>query len=315
VARTADRTLTLVMDPDDHVDTLACLRPLHARPLGQVVCEPAPGDGTRGLARRLLAALGKTVDEDARRESLWRLVDVHLRAERVRDLVVIRAHTLTYPALRRLDSADAQLWLVVHHERPPAPVAQLLEALLHQAAPLQQLLDHTPALAEAADVDVDADWPLGAGLEFPYLSAIHDLFNPVPCRRVRTALTHDLSRQDRAAVYDNWDQSHDWITRWLHDHPEWTYQHAADAVLALARAGDTASEIYVRIRAALDAFQHAGVKTHVEAVDSVFEHCFGEVRPCQLNAGVARAAALADQTPGPQLAALICVAVLARCPH
>lgn len=146
MARTAHRTLTLVLDPDDDVETLARLRRLHARPLGQVVCEPAPGDGRSGLARSLLAALGKTVDDDAQREPLWRLVDVHLRAERIRDLVVIRAHTLTYPALRRLadhaHDAGAQLWLVVHQERAPAPVAQLLEALPHQTASLQELLDH-----------------------------------------------------------------------------------------------------------------------------------------------------------------------------
>lgn len=123
MARTADRTLTLVLDPDDDVDTLTRLRRLHARPLGQVVCEPAPGDGTSGLARRLLAALGKSVELQPRREPLWRLVDVHLRAERVRDLIVVRAHTLTYPALRRLadhaDHAGAQLWLV-RPSRPPA---------------------------------------------------------------------------------------------------------------------------------------------------------------------------------------------------
>jgi hypothetical protein len=96
---------------------------------------------------------------------------VHLRAERIRDLVVVLAQTLTYPALRRVadhaNSADAHLWLVVHQERPPPPIAQLLE----EAASLQELLEHTPALAEP---DADIDRPLGAGLEFPYLSAIHD---------------------------------------------------------------------------------------------------------------------------------------------
>jgi hypothetical protein len=51
VARTADRTLTLVLDPDDDLATLAQLRRLHARPLGHVVCETAPGDGASGLAR------------------------------------------------------------------------------------------------------------------------------------------------------------------------------------------------------------------------------------------------------------------------
>jgi hypothetical protein len=316
VARTADRTLTLVLDPDDDVDTLARLRRLHARPLGQVVCEPAPGGGAGGLARSLLATLGKTLDQEPCRAPLWRLVDVHLRAEQIRQLIVLRAHTLTYPALHRLaahaHAAGAQLWLVVHQERPPGPVAQLLEALPHETASLQALLEHGPALAEA---DSDEDLPLGKGLEFPYLSAVHDVFNPVPGRRVRTTLTRGLLRGERATVYDAWGQAHDWTTRWLNDHAEWTYPEAADAIFALARRGDTASEIYVRIRAALDAFDRAGVATNIDAVDRVFEHCFGETRPCELNAAVARAAALADQTPEPQLAALIAVAVLARCPH
>jgi hypothetical protein len=68
VARTADHTLTLVLDPDDDVDDLARLRRLHARPLGQVVCEPAPGGGTAGLARNLLAALGKDLDPGPSRD-------------------------------------------------------------------------------------------------------------------------------------------------------------------------------------------------------------------------------------------------------
>ena len=316
MARTADRTLTLVLDPDDDVDTLARLRRLHARPLGHVVCEPAPGDGASGLARSLLAALGKPLDLEPCREPLWRLVEVHLRAEQIRELIVLRAHTLTYPALRRLADhahvAGTQLWLVVHQERPPAPVAQLLEANPHQTASLEALLERTP---EVPEPDSGEDLPLGAGLEFPYLSAIHDVFNPLPRHRVRTKLTHDLSRRDRATVYDAWDQAHEWTTRWLDQHARWTYQEAADAVFALARRGDTASEIYVRIRAALDAFQRAGAETNVSAVDSVFEHSLGETRPCELNAAVARAVALADQTPDPQLGALIAVAVIARCPH
>jgi hypothetical protein len=316
VARTADRTLTLVLDPDDDLDTLARLRRLHARPLGHVVCEPAPGDGAGGLARSLLAALGKTLDLEPCREPLWRLVDVHLRAERVRELIVLRAHTLTYPALRQLadhaHAAGTQLWLVVHQERPPAPVAQLLEANPHETGSLQALLEHTPAVPEP---DSDEDLPFGAGLEFPYLSAIHDVFDPLPRRRVRTTLTRELSRRDRTAVYDVWDQAHDWTSRWLDHGAEWTYQEAADAVFALARRGETASEIYVRIRAALEAFHRTGVETNVHALDGVFEHSFGETRPCELNAAIARAAALADQTPDAQLAALIVGAVLARCPH
>ena len=118
MARTAERTLTVAHDPHDDVDTLNRLRRLHARPFGQIVCEPPPTGATSGLARSVLAALGKDPDLGPRRDPLWRLVDVHLRAERTRQLVVLRAHTLTYAPLRRLaditDAADIHLWLVVH---------------------------------------------------------------------------------------------------------------------------------------------------------------------------------------------------------
>ena len=124
VARTAERTLSVVLDPHDDLDTLTRLRRLHARPFGQVVCEPAPTSGPSGLARSVLAAMGKNPDLGPRRDPLWRLVDVHLRAERTRDLVVLRAHTLTYAPLRRLaditDAAEIHLWLVVHADASQA---------------------------------------------------------------------------------------------------------------------------------------------------------------------------------------------------
>lgn len=142
MARTAERTLTVAHDPHDDVDTLNRLRRLHARPFGQVVCEPAPTGGASGLARSILAALGKDPDLGPRRDPLWRLVDVHLRAERTRTLVVLRAHTLTYAPLRRLaditDAAGIHLWLVVHTERLPGPVAQLLEGLAHDTSDLER---------------------------------------------------------------------------------------------------------------------------------------------------------------------------------
>ena len=316
MARTADRTVALVLDPDDDVDTLARLRRLHARPLGQVVCEPAPGGGSAALAYGLLAALGKTLDFEPPRDPLWRLVDVHLRGERVRHLIVLRAHTLTYLSLRRVadhaHDVGARLWLVVHRERPPAAVAQLLEGVPHETAPLPDLLALRP---ELADDDRQSDLPPSAGLEYPYLATIHDVFEPLPRRRVLSTLARDLSRADRGAIYNTWEQAHDWTTRWLGDRAEWSDQDAADAILSLARRGDTASEIYVRIRAALDAFQHAGVTTNVRVIDRIFEHSYGETRPCELNAAVAHAAALADQTPDPQLAALIALAALTRSPY
>jgi len=105
------------------------------------------------------------------------------------------------------------------------------------------------------------------------------------------------------------------MTRWLDEHPDATYQQCADAVYLLARHGDSASEIYTRIRAALDAFTRAGEDTHVRAVDAALRWSFGEVRPCEFNPAFARAATLADQTPDPQHAALIALAAVMRCPH
>jgi hypothetical protein len=315
VARTADRTLTAVFDRDDDVDVLARLRRLHARPFGQVVCEPAPAGGSAGLARSVLAALGKDLEVGPRRDPVWRLVEVHLRAERVRELIVLRAHALSYPALRRLadlaDATDVHLWLVVHHERPPAAVAQLLEALPHDTASLERLLERAPDLPDSPG---EEDLPLGAGPEFPYLGSIVPALGHERPRRPRTAIANALPRKERSLVHAVWDRAHAWIARWIDEHPKATYQQSADAVYLLARHGDTASEIYVRTRAALDAFVRAGVDTDVDGVDSTFDHTFGEIRPCEFNAAIARAGALADQTPDPQFAALIALAAVSRNP-
>jgi hypothetical protein len=311
VARTAERTLTVVLDPHDDLHTLNRLRRLHARPFGQVVCEPAPTGGPSGLARCVLAALGKDPDLGHRRDPLWRLVDVHLRAERTRELIVLRANTLTYAALRRLaditDGAEIHLWLVVHAERMPGPVAQLLEGLPHNTSELDRLLEQTPGTADEED-DLD-ELPAGAGFEFPYLQAISGQDG-----RPRSAIARSLPRAQRAEVLELWDQAHAWMTRWLDEHPDAPYQERADAVYLLARHGNSASEIYTRIRAALDAFTRAGEDTNASAVDAALHWSFGEIPPCEFNAAFARAAALADQTADPQFAALIALAAVIRCP-
>jgi hypothetical protein len=312
VARTAERTLTVAHDPHDDVDTLNRLRRLHARPFGQIVCEPAPTGGTSGLARSILAALGKDPDLGPRRDPLWRLVDVHLRAERTRQLVVLRAHTLTYAPLRRLaditDAADIHLWLVVHTERVPSPVAQLLEGLAHDTSDLEQLLQHMPDFAD----DDAGELPAGAGPGFPYLVEIGV---GVEHRRPRVVIAAPLPLADRVVIHDVWDRAHAWMTGWLDEHPDATYQQCADAVYLLARHGDSASEIYTRLRAALDAFTRAGENTDATGVDSVMRCSFGEIRPCQFNAAIARAAALADQTADPKHAALIALAAMFHCPR
>lgn len=199
---------------------------------------------------------------------------------------------------------------MVHRERPPAALAQLLEALPHETARLERLLKRVPDLPDPPGENL----PLGAGPEFVYLEPIVDALKPGR-RRPRTAIAHALTRAERAIDYAVWDRAHAWAGRWLDEHRYATYQQCADAVYLFARHGDTASEIYVRIRAALDACVRAGLNTDLFGIDSTFEHCFGETRPCDFNTAIARAAALADQVPDPQLAALIALAAVCRDPH
>lgn len=49
-----------------------------------------------------------------------------------------------------------------------------------------------------------------------------------------------------------------------------------------------------------------------DAVDEILSRSFGEIRPFEFNAGVARAVALADQTPDPELSALIAITAVCR---
>ncbi|MDQ6805128.1 MAG: hypothetical protein M3065_09190 [Actinomycetota bacterium] len=144
MARTVEPPITLIVDPDDDLACLEQLRRLHARPYGQILCEPDPTATSAELARYLLEGLGKH-SEGLARGQLWQQVDCHLRAEHVHDLALTRAQTLTYPALRDLadhaHDAGVALWLLIAAERPTAAIAQLLEARPHQTAELQQLID------------------------------------------------------------------------------------------------------------------------------------------------------------------------------
>jgi hypothetical protein len=144
VARTVDPPITLIVDPDDDLACLEQLRRLHARPYGQILCEPDPTATSAELARYLLEGLGKP-SRRLTRGQLWHQVDCHLRAEQVHDLALARAQTLTYAALRDLadhaHDAGVAVWLLIAAERPTAPIAQLLEARPHETADLQQLID------------------------------------------------------------------------------------------------------------------------------------------------------------------------------
>ncbi|MDQ6805837.1 MAG: AAA family ATPase [Actinomycetota bacterium] len=126
VARSAEHTVTLILDAGDELADLEELRRLHSRPYGQVLCEPDPTTTRTGLARHILVALGKHPDMPGS-ASPWPAVECHLKGERVRDLVLARAHTLTYASLRRVadhaHAAGAHLWLWSATERPrPRPL-------------------------------------------------------------------------------------------------------------------------------------------------------------------------------------------------
>jgi len=80
VARTVDPPITLIVDPDDNLACLEQLRRLHARPYGQILCEPDPTATSAELARYLLEGLGKD-SRGLTRGQLWHQVDCHLRAD------------------------------------------------------------------------------------------------------------------------------------------------------------------------------------------------------------------------------------------
>jgi hypothetical protein len=237
VARTADSKLVLVVDPDDDIGCLEQLRRLHARPYGQILCEHDPTATSAELARYLLAALGKETSGLPRGE-LWALVDCHLPAERVREIVVARAQTLTYSALRDLadhaQRASTTVWLLTAGERPTAPVTQLLEARPHEHATIGQLIQRWSEIAPPPEPD---PVPPGAGRDYPYLT-----YRTAASAATRARLCAGLPAAERATVTKTWRTAETWIIEWVGSHPRCTTLELADALYRLTGAGDTASE-------------------------------------------------------------------------
>jgi hypothetical protein len=128
--------IMVLADPDDSPACLGELMARHGLNQGVVVCLPQPEAGSRALlGADLLVALGKSPNGPAaqgRGERAWDLAGLWLHAERVTDLVVLRADRL--PAARWADlatlaaAAGARLWLVAHggvavHEHQAAGAA------------------------------------------------------------------------------------------------------------------------------------------------------------------------------------------------
>lgn len=115
----------------DPTDDLACVRALtaaHDLDAGLIVCHTHPGASWPVMVRDLLCALGKDRDALSRDRRVGdgpMLLAVWLRAEQVRHVVVLRAHTLPAPVLEALavlaDTAETTVWLVWHTREPPPP--------------------------------------------------------------------------------------------------------------------------------------------------------------------------------------------------
>jgi hypothetical protein len=166
VAHSAEQqTITLVLDPDDELDTLRALRALHARPLGQIVCEPA-STGAAELAHHLLTSLGKTPGE---RKYAWQRAQALLSADQIEHILLLRAHRLTYPALRRLadaaQSSASRLWIIAAGETATQPVCQLLEQRPRTIVAIDQAL-----ATLAIPLPDDDGLPADHGDDFPLLT-------------------------------------------------------------------------------------------------------------------------------------------------
>ena len=307
MARTADPGLVLVVDPDDDVGCLEQLRRLHARPYGQILCEHDPTATSTELARYLLAALGKHTTDLPRRE-LWSLVDCHLQGERVRELAVARAHTLSYPALRNLPDhahrASAVVWLLTAGERPTAAVAQLLEARPHEQATVHQLIQRWSETIPPPEPD---PVPPGAGPDYPYLT-----YRTADNAATRARLCAGLPAAERATVTATWRSGEDWIIEWVATRPDFAALELADALYRLTCAGDTGSELLVRAQAAITALHRGGFAVDRTLAARDLTVTYGETRPYQWPQAVSRAAVLADEAADPQLAAVIALNLVYR---
>lgn len=114
----------LIRGPGDSREATEALSRLHDLGAGRVVCHPRPRGSAGTLGSDLLQALGKHPDAVALEqpgEALWALVEWWLRAERIEDLVLLRAHQLREGLTQRLHAAaaavGARVWLVWH--QPP----------------------------------------------------------------------------------------------------------------------------------------------------------------------------------------------------
>jgi hypothetical protein len=293
VAQTPDQDrLALVLDPEDDREHLRDVRHLHARPLGQIVCEPDPTTGSNDLAHYLLDALGKTASD---RRGAWARAQLLLDAEQIRELILLRAHVLGYPALRRLADRTAQtatrLWLVCPRERLTGPIAQLLEHRPHTRSTLPRLSTSSasrrcwtsktttcpPTAASTSRCCTSANACAAPAPTWPTACAVSSA--PASC----TPSTTPTPGPSTGCVNTPRRPSRKSPTH-THTHTLW---HLASAV-------PTASEALVRTHAAMHALSASGWPVRQNALDRLLRDDWGERRPTTYNAELAQATELAD---------------------
>ena len=123
-------TVQVILDPDDSLQARRIAA--GAARARVVVCRATPQAGSMQLARDVLRALGKRFDvADSPRQPtrLWARVTTWLRADQVREVIVLRAHLLPDESITQLLTAvqrQARLTLLVHAATVPPPMKQAL---------------------------------------------------------------------------------------------------------------------------------------------------------------------------------------------
>lgn len=142
-ASTAGRreAVRVFLDPADDATITADLLRRHDPPGGRVVVHPTPAaTRTQELGHDLLAALGRPVNRlGAERlvaaRPAWRAVAAWMQADRITELVVLRADRLTATSWSRLidlcRSTGTRLTLVCHTQPIPPPLADTLQGIDH----------------------------------------------------------------------------------------------------------------------------------------------------------------------------------------
>ncbi|MFI6503878.1 hypothetical protein [Nonomuraea typhae] len=129
------QAVTVLIDPRDTATITQQALLGHDRDGGRITVHPTPATHSLiALAHDLLTALGKRYGPDAEAKQVaraWRQVTAWVCAYRIAQIVVLRTHLLSRPALARLvqlTSETGAALCLVWHARPPADWREILPA-------------------------------------------------------------------------------------------------------------------------------------------------------------------------------------------